>query len=133
MALRSCVGYSALLVGMLNFAWSIYFVYRYMNFVYLVEDNDFDTQTCEIESAWVIVSYCSLFQIPLGSLVCLIYTLSCLIKACHGMFFACPGLTTAIKKKWWRIPSSLEHYNGEFDFEYSEDGTGTTAVLQISD
>ena len=42
-ALRSCVGYSALLVGMLNFAWSIYFVYRYMKFVYLVEDNDFDS------------------------------------------------------------------------------------------
>ena len=67
-----------------------------------------------------MVSYCSLFQVFLGSMVCLLYIFSALLKTCHAIGFACPGITTRFKKFYRKIPRTFSHYEMEFDFECDE-------------
>lgn len=66
--------------------------------------------------------YCSLLQVPLGSLCFVIYTCSFLIKVFHlvAAVFCCPNLTTAFKKRWHSVPLQFDHYDGEFDFEIDD-------------
>jgi hypothetical protein len=54
--------------------------------------------------------------VPLGSLTALIYIISCNIKVCHGISFACPVMCAKFKKSYWKIPRDFAHYENEFDF-----------------
>ena len=119
-SVKSCIGYVSLFLGMLNYATSMYFISQYVDYNNTVEDLDLDEAACELESAWVMVSYCSLFQVLLGSMTCLAYIMSCFLKTCYAAFFACPGFTTNCKKKYWKIPTTFNHYESEFDFECDE-------------
>lgn len=60
-SVKSRVGYAALSIGILNYVSSIVFVSQYMKYSTIVEDNDFDSEECEVASAFVILTYCSLF------------------------------------------------------------------------
>ena len=85
----------------------------------VLEDNNLDSEACEIASSFGIVSYCSLFQVSLGSITCLIFFCSFLVKACHSAGFLCPIIVTLMKKKIWKIPTEFDQaYENEFDFEY---------------
>ena len=117
-SLKSCIGYLALLIAVGNYCFSIFFISQYMGYSNGLEDNNLDTIECEIASAFGIVSYCSLFQVPLGSITCLIYVCSSCVKTCHSLGFICPITTTMIKKNYWKIPREFDHYaEEEFDFE----------------
>ena len=60
-SLKSCVGYIALITGMLNYASSMFLISRYWSYNQTLEANGLNVETCEVASSWVIVSYCSLF------------------------------------------------------------------------
>ena len=74
----------------------------------MVDDNNLDSLECEVASAFAIVSYCSLFQVTLGSITCLIYICSSCIKTCHSLGFICPLFTNVVKKKYWSIPREFD-------------------------
>ena len=116
-SLKSCVGLSTLALACLNYACSIYYIRSYLLYKTVLEENNFDAISCEIEGSWLILSYCSLFIVPLDSLPIVIYSLSCLLKTCHAIGFAMPVTTTKLKKKYWGIPRQFHHYEGEFDFQ----------------
>jgi len=113
---RSCLGHVTLVIAISNYVFSINFVRQYVLFSVMVENNNLDSVDCEVPSALFIVTYCSLFQIPLGSLVCIIYIFSFLIKFIYACFFLCPLITTKFKKIYWRIPRDFTHYSNTFDF-----------------
>ena len=115
-SLKSCIGYATLLVGALNYGFSMVFIDQYIAYSQAVEDNNLDSTECEVASAFGIVSYCSLFQVTLGSITCLIYVLSFCVKTCHALGFICPMFTTMIKKNYNGIPREFELYESEFDF-----------------
>ena len=109
-SLKSCIGYMTILVGFANYVSSIVYIYWYMKYSKSLDRYNLDDEACEIESSWIVLTYCSLFQIPLGSLCCLIYTLGCMIKVGWALTFLCPGCVTKLKKKRRGIPLSFEHY-----------------------
>ena len=142
-SLKSCVGYFTLLTGVVNYAFSIAFIAKYVDYSDAVEQNKLDTIKCEIVSSFAIVSYCSLFQVTLGSITCLIYISSFCVKACHSSLFLCPVLTTGVKKRIKGIPREFDFYGnandgqGEFDFDCSDEeievaSIATVKVLQQS-
>ena len=120
LSLKSWIGYPTLLVGMTNYVCSMVYIREYVKYNSSVEDNELDAIKCEIAGSWVIVSYCSLFQVMLGSLTVLLFVLSFLLKACHAIGFAFPMITTRFKKSWWGIPRDFGHYANEFDFRCDE-------------
>ena len=120
-SLRSVVGYTALVIGILNYLCSIAFIREYVIFTDLMQTHGLDLRNCEVESAWVITSYCCLFQVPLGSLCCLIFHASCCVKFWHAFVFTfCPLCLTRFKKTYNKIPRQFGHYSGEFSFECEE-------------
>ena len=120
-SLKSCIGYLTLIVGAINYGFSMVFIDKYMAYSQAVEDSNLESIKCEIASSFAIVSYCSLFQVTLGSITCLIYFCSFLVKACHSLGFVCPNFMTMMKKNIWKIPREFEQlYETEFDFECDE-------------
>ena len=61
LSVKSPIGYSALLVGISNYVCSMIYISHYMDYSKLVESYGFNSEECEISSAFVIVSYCCLF------------------------------------------------------------------------
>ena len=104
------MGYLTLAIGMINYAFSIYFIVQYMGYSQTVEDNNFDIDECEVNSAFVILSYCSLFQVTLGTIACLTFITSFLLKGCHAISFAFPITAAKFKKTWHGIPRDFAHY-----------------------
>ena len=105
---------------MLNYAGSCAVSWYYMKYDNLLESNKLDTTVCEVAGAWVIVSYCLLFQITLGTLTCFMYVTSALLKGIHAAGFACPGPTTCLKKCFLRIPRDFDHYSQELVFDLEQ-------------
>ena len=107
---------------MINYGFSMIFIDQYMAYSQAVEDNNLDLEKCEIASSFGIVSYCSLFQVTLGSITCLTYFCSFIVKACHSAGFICPIFVTMMKKSIWKIPKNFEQlYQAEFDFDCDEE------------
>ena len=79
-----------------------------MAYSWVLEDNDLDSEACEIAASFGIVNYCSLFQVSLGSITCLIYFFSFLVKACHSAGFLCPIIVTMMKKKIFKISTEFD-------------------------
>lgn len=69
-----------------------------------IEENGLDATGCEVPSAWVIVCYCSVLQVPLGSLCFLIYTIALLVKGLPAIGFAFPLKGSRCKKCLRGIP-----------------------------
>ena len=116
-SLKSCIGYATLVTGAINYGFSMVFIDQYIAYSQAVEDNNLESTQCEVASAFGIVTYCSLFQVTLGSITCLIFTLSFCLKFCHALGFICPMFTTMIKKNYNKIPREFNLYESEFDFE----------------
>ena len=113
----SCIGLVTLFLAIANFVFSIAYVRNYIIYTRAVEAYGMDSLDCELPGAWVMFTYCALSQLPFGALCCLMYSMSCMVKSCHAVSFACPGITTKFKKCWHGHPSQFGHYEGEFDFE----------------
>ena len=95
----------------------------------MLQDNNLDAEACEIAASFGIVSYCSLFQVSLGSITCLIFFCSFLVKACHSAGFLCPISVTLMKKKIFKISTEFDSaYENEFDFECGDDDE---SVIQL--
>ena len=60
-SVKSCVGYLTLAIGMINYITSCFFIRMYVRYGEAVKNNNLDSLQCEIASAWVLLSYCSLF------------------------------------------------------------------------
>ena len=118
--IKSCIGYTTLITGMINYFISMVLCSQYVKYRKLVEENDLDALNCEVFGSWVIVSYCTLFQISLGSLACTCFISSFCLKACHALGFICPLITKTIKKGYWGLPQTFEHYEGEFNFDIED-------------
>ena len=121
-SLKSCIGYLTLAIGFLNYLSSWTYIYRYVQYTESLEANNLEERNCPIASSWVILSYCSLFQVPLGSLCCMIYTLSCCIKVGNALTFSCPVVMMKLKRKVRGIPQSLDIYADELKFDPEDPG-----------
>jgi len=110
------MGHVTLVIAIANYVFSVNFVRQYVLYSVMVDSNDLDPMKCEVPCTSMFVIYSSLFQIPLGSLVCIIYILSFLVKFIYACFFLCPLITTKFKKTYFRIPRDFSHYSNTFDF-----------------
>jgi hypothetical protein len=61
LSVKSPIGYLGLITGITNYVCSMIFISHYMDYSKLVESYGFDSEECEVSSAFVILSYCCLF------------------------------------------------------------------------
>jgi hypothetical protein len=119
------MGHITLFIAICNYVFSINFVRQYVIYNVMVEQNNLDAVKCEVPSASFFVGFCSLFQIPLGSLICILYISSFMVKFIYACFFLCPLITTKFKKIYWRIPRDFAQYSNSFDFNCDDEKTET--------
>ena len=96
--LKSYIGYFTLLLALANYVCSIFLIKQYMEYMKTVANHSLDALACEVPAAWIIVSYSSLFEVTMGSILLVICVLGLLIKGCHALCIICPTTTQRVKK-----------------------------------
>ena len=110
-SLLTVIGITTLLISLANYVASAIYIYNYVSYIEALERNHIQKTDCEVASAWVILTYCSLFEVLPGTLCFLIICISCHCKVCYAAWFLCPVCHTSIKKRLKGYPQQFDHYS----------------------